>query len=338
MTSPRPPRLRDTRSLVDRVRQDRQNLGQLGIGFVGGRFPPARPLGSAAYIGDLEDDEAIDEDTNQIAFWDADEATAVDAGPVSFDLTYSPVPGSLHVRKNGLDLAPSEWSLVGKTLTITPSASVVIRAQDQFTTAYAYYPTDEIVELAAAITFLGYSPGTTNAWTIPAEAVEAVEGCLLVAVGMVAEEKDVTPNGWTLVGESGTVTHQGDSAGFYTYRLMVLTTIYDGTATVPTLPGGTPQSQCLMAAFSGGTVVDEANFSTLAEGTSASTPAITPSSLRAWGTIGDNITITPSQGLPAGSISGVDISAAMTQDSSTGPVSASANATAGWCLASMVVR
>lgn len=335
MTSPRPPRLRDTRSLVDRVRQDRQNLQQLGVGFVGGRFPPARPLGSAAYIGDIEDDEAPDDNTNQIAFWDADEAIAVDTGPVSFDLTYTPIPGSLHVRQNGLDLAPSEWSLAGKTLTITPSASVVIRAPDQFTTAYAYYPTDEIVEPAADITFLGYSPGTTNAWLIPAE---AVEGCLLVAVGMVAEEKTVTPNGWTFVGESPTVTHQGDSAGFYTYRLMVLTTIYDGTATVPTLPGGTPQSQCLMAAFSGGTVVDEVNFSTLADGTSASTPAITPSSLRAWGTIGNHITITPSQGLPAGSISGVDISAAMTQDDDTGPVSASANATAGWCLASMVVR
>lgn len=56
MTSPLPPRLRDTTSFLDRVRQDRTNLGQLGVGFMGGRFPPLRPLGSAALLGDLEDD------------------------------------------------------------------------------------------------------------------------------------------------------------------------------------------------------------------------------------------------------------------------------------------
>lgn len=65
---------------------------------------------------------------------------------VTGTLTYVPIPGSLHVRQNGLDLAPAEWVLTGATLTVDPSADVIIRTTDQFTIAYAYDPSAPIIE------------------------------------------------------------------------------------------------------------------------------------------------------------------------------------------------
>lgn len=146
MTSPRPPRLRDTRSLVDRVRQDRQNLQQLGVGFVGGRFPPARPLGSAAYVGDIEDDEATDGDTDQIAFCNTDQVVASGPGTVTLPLTYEPIDGSLHVRWNTLDQPTTEWALSGQTVTI-PDPTSTIAAGDVLTAAYAYHPSDGVADI-----------------------------------------------------------------------------------------------------------------------------------------------------------------------------------------------
>jgi hypothetical protein len=92
-----------------------------------------------------------------------------------------------------------------------------------------------------------------------------------------------------------------------------------------------------MAAFDGGATVEVA-FSTLADGTSASTPAINPSSLRVWATIGNLVTIVPSHGTQVGYAGGDDIDIVMTLESGTAPVSASVDSAAGWCLASMVVR
>lgn len=144
MTSPRPPRLRDTKGLEDRVRQDAQNLKQLGVGFVGGRFPPAKPLGSTAQFGDLEDDEAGDddaEDTAAIAFCNTDRATATTAGIIAMNLTHEPVAGSLHIYWNGLAQPPTEWTLSGRTVTFPEH---LVAVGDVLNAAYAYYPSDSL--------------------------------------------------------------------------------------------------------------------------------------------------------------------------------------------------
>jgi len=139
MTSPLPPRLRDTTSLFDRVRQDRANLKQLYPGFVGGRFAPARRLGSATQIGDIEDDSETDAETATIAFSNTDTVTATTAGRVTLSLTYVPVDGSLHVYWNGVALAPSEYVLSGQTVTFSDH---LVFVGDVLTSAYAYYPSD----------------------------------------------------------------------------------------------------------------------------------------------------------------------------------------------------
>jgi hypothetical protein len=137
-----PPRRRDTRSLADRVRQDRQNLAQLGVGFVGGRMPALRPLGATELLGDIEDDEVFEVDTNQIAAWNTDIATATQAGIITLDLTFVPMDGSLHVRWNGLDQPHTEWSRSGQRVTFTDPR---IRVGHVLDAAYLYYPSD-IVE------------------------------------------------------------------------------------------------------------------------------------------------------------------------------------------------
>lgn len=145
MTSSLPPRLRDTKRLADRVHQDRINLGQLGVGFMGGRFPPLRPLGSAALLGDIEDDQASDVDTSQILFWNSDSTVATaDDQPVTLTLTYEPLDDdSIIVAKNGMNLLRSEWSRTGNQVTVEPSAGVTIRTGDiVHSPLYAYYPSD----------------------------------------------------------------------------------------------------------------------------------------------------------------------------------------------------
>lgn len=139
MTSPLPPRLRDTTSLFDRVRQDRANLKQLYPGFVGGRFAPARRLGATQQLGDIEDDSETDAETATIAFSNTDTATASTAGRVTLHLTHEPVDGSLQVYWNGLALAPTEYVLNGQTVTFTDH---LVFTGDRITAAYAYYPSD----------------------------------------------------------------------------------------------------------------------------------------------------------------------------------------------------
>lgn len=133
MTSPLPPRRRDSRDLADLIRQGRTNARQLGVGFAGGRFPPIRPLGATALYGDNEDDTASD----AIGFENTDTATASGPGPVTFHLTHTPIDGSLHIRWNGIDQPASEWVLVDSTVTI-PDPTSVIESGDVFTAAYAY--------------------------------------------------------------------------------------------------------------------------------------------------------------------------------------------------------
>ena len=133
MTSPLPPRRRDSRDLASLIRQSRTNARQLGVGFADGRFPPIRQLGATALYGDNEDDTADD----VIGFINTDRATASGPGPVTFNLTHTPIDGSLHIRWNGIDQPASEWALNEATVTI-PDPTSVIESGDVFTAAYAY--------------------------------------------------------------------------------------------------------------------------------------------------------------------------------------------------------
>lgn len=133
MTSPLPPRRRDTRRLEDLVRHDRQNLKQLGVGFVGGRFPPARPLSARAQTGDTEEDDV--EPT--LLFANTDRLVAVGPGAVTWRLSHTPADGSLHVYWNGLQQPPTEWALNDNVLSI-PDPLGLIADLDVFSAAYAY--------------------------------------------------------------------------------------------------------------------------------------------------------------------------------------------------------
>lgn len=136
-----PPRLRDTRSLVDRVRQDRTNLGQLGVGFMGGRFPPLRPLGSAALLGDIDADEADDE---TIFGEDRDRLRLGDLGIQVWTLLASPIDKTLVVRFHPDAGAGIEWkrgehyTLNDNQVTITAAALAAAGAQveDMFSAQY----------------------------------------------------------------------------------------------------------------------------------------------------------------------------------------------------------
>lgn len=73
--------------------------------------------------------------------WNTDAATAAaDDAAVTINLTHVPNDGTLHVRKNGVDLEPSEWvyDATTNTIAVAPSAICVIRIGCRFTTAYFY--------------------------------------------------------------------------------------------------------------------------------------------------------------------------------------------------------
>lgn len=329
MTSPFPPRHRDSRNLADLMRQQKTNARQLGVGFVSGRYPPLRPLGATALFGDVEDDQSDvgDDTTSGIFFENGDRVTAAGTGVATLYLSHEPIAGSLHVRWNGIDQPPTEWSLSGSVVTI-PDPDRRIADGDIISAAYAYYGGEEAAEISYRD-----STSATDAWAIPSG---AVAGDLLVAVGMVESTKTVTANGWTSVGTSAAVTH-GTAHSPQTYHLVVLTKVYDGTSTVPTVPSGVPQSVCLTVAFDGGTDVT-ARFATVADATSADTPGIAPSSLRVWGTLSSFGVITVVDGTPLVAVNEDDIDITVALNTDTGPGAATNSITAGWCLASLTVR
>jgi hypothetical protein len=139
MTSPLPPRLRDTVSDTDLIRKGQTNLRQLGVGFLSGRYPPARPLGTTA--GFEVSDEELDFGVDQIEFNNTDQGAATVAGIVSAFLTYAPIDGSLHVRLNGLDFSPTEWTYAGGKVTLV---NPHVHVGDILFVAYAYYPSDVV--------------------------------------------------------------------------------------------------------------------------------------------------------------------------------------------------
>lgn len=134
MTSPLPPRRRDTRGYADLIRQDRQRLSQLDRGLVGGRFPPARPLRPAG-AGDLEDDES---DDFEIQFSNTDHGTcSSDGAAITIALSHVPEDGSEQVFYGRTPLDRSEWTRTDTTLTV--SGQPWFRAGKRAWVNYAYY-------------------------------------------------------------------------------------------------------------------------------------------------------------------------------------------------------
>lgn len=180
--SPLPPRRRDTRDAGDLIRQLKTNAKQLGVGFVGGRFSPARPLGASALYGDAEDDSPGE----AIGFLNTDRKVTSGSGTVSTRLTYLPIDGSEHVTWHpagggGIHLTTADWSRADQNITIP--AFDGLASGDVFTFEYAYLlddpnPIEPVV--------IGYTqPGAydTGAHTLTA-AIPAgtIAGDLLVMV------------------------------------------------------------------------------------------------------------------------------------------------------------
>lgn len=180
-----PPRLRDTKQLEDLVRQEKVNLRQLGVGFAGGRFSPLRPRTVYPDIG--EDDEDYESEA-EIKFWNTDRMVAVGPGmQPPFQLTHTPIDGSLHIRWNGLDQAPTEWTLADNVVTI-PDTEGFVRAADVFTAAYAYIE-DNADQTPVNFTFITQSAYDSGAGSSPLTSLAMPAGAqsgdlvLLTAIG-----------------------------------------------------------------------------------------------------------------------------------------------------------
>lgn len=159
MTSPLPPKRRDSVNLANMLRQDRQRLSQLDRGLVFGKFPPARPLKPRWDDGGEDDD--LDE---VISFWNTDRVAAKSAGTITLLLTYEPLDGSLHIRWNGIDQPPAEWRLDGRVVTFTDPH---IHVGDVLTAAYAYIEPDAAT--STSLESLVLRGVTTHTGALPVE-------------------------------------------------------------------------------------------------------------------------------------------------------------------------
>jgi hypothetical protein len=117
--------------------------------MVDGPYPPARPLGSTSQLGDFSEGSS-EVDTQEIAFINTDQTVASGPGTVTVHLTHVPIADSLHVRWNGVDQPPTEWTSSSRTVTF-PDPDGLVEDLDVFSTAYAYYayypPDDEFENL-----------------------------------------------------------------------------------------------------------------------------------------------------------------------------------------------
>lgn len=93
MTSPLPPKRRDSRGTSNLIRQDRTRLDQIDHGLVRGKFPPAR-LVKPIWSDDGEDDDPP-EDT--IFGEDGDRHTCFGAGFQRFVLSHIPLEETVHL-------------------------------------------------------------------------------------------------------------------------------------------------------------------------------------------------------------------------------------------------
>lgn len=125
----------DVTDLRALVRHQGTNLRGLNRGFLGGHFATPQLVTPAASDLVGGDDGSDGGGGTDYAFWNTDYAVAVGPGTISLYLTYEPIDGSLHIRWNGIDQPPTEWTLDGQNVTFT---SPLIRGQDLLTAAYAY--------------------------------------------------------------------------------------------------------------------------------------------------------------------------------------------------------
>jgi hypothetical protein len=118
------------------VRHHGTYLRNLDPGIQDGRWNSLKPVPPGPAI-DLVGDDGGDGAAGgaDIAFWNTDQAVAGEPGQITLTLTYEPIDGSLHIRWNGIDQPPTEWTLDGQTVTFT---SDLIRYGDLLTSAYAY--------------------------------------------------------------------------------------------------------------------------------------------------------------------------------------------------------
>jgi hypothetical protein len=98
-----------------------------------------------------------DSDAADLAFEYNDTAVASTAGTITFRLTYEPVEESLHVRWGELNVSAAYFTLDGQTVIINDPH---IHVGDEFTAAYAYYPTEE--EFVESFTLRGYTGGQAD--------------------------------------------------------------------------------------------------------------------------------------------------------------------------------
>lgn len=156
MVSNLPPRLRDTIDIQDRVRQDRANLGQLFVGFNGGRFPPSRRTGADASQGvfdnEGEDDDTDDEQTPEWEFNDYHLVTV--AGGQVPTLSKAPLDESLQVywHPRGLTYGPVRWTadkftVNGQSVTIPDAPGGLIEVGDAFSFQYQYLTGEDNTEI-----------------------------------------------------------------------------------------------------------------------------------------------------------------------------------------------
>jgi len=119
------------------ARRHGTNLRSLDPGYLGGLYatPQPVPLGAQELVGESGDGQ--DGGADDIAFWNTDQtfAASTNPGQIILNLTWEPIDGSLHIRWNGIDQPPTEWTLDGQTVTFT---STLIRTGDLLTAAYAY--------------------------------------------------------------------------------------------------------------------------------------------------------------------------------------------------------
>jgi len=137
LTSRLPPRLRDTTSPEDRIRQSSTNLEQLGVGFMRGRFRPLRPLGTSSGFGEVDD--AAPGDTSLLRFVNADTATWSGTGNLVIGLSFVPWSDSLQAKLNGHELEPADWTYDETLNTVTIYPETWWQTGERGTAYYAYF-------------------------------------------------------------------------------------------------------------------------------------------------------------------------------------------------------
>lgn len=155
MTSPLPPKRRDTRGWEDLIRQDRVRLGQLDRGL-NGRYPPLRPVPANVLPDDAEEDDPDD----LIQFENRDSASCSGSNAsIKIGLAHVPEDGSEQVFYNGTPLKRTDWSRTDTVLTIP--GEPWFRSGKVAWVDYAYYDDGE-PDALSSFTLRGAVSGNAN--------------------------------------------------------------------------------------------------------------------------------------------------------------------------------